>query len=215
MLSQGMPIVDDKSLFHSKWPTEDFECYRLLTSTDNMRTSFARLHLLTVISFAVLLVFVACEKRCKGFIIVRADRTITPGSAYPVAVEPNRVGTYPANTKSGAGYFYDDVLECRVWLNPERGAAHLNGDEDYFVSFAQYEPAEAFSKATAGAEKPLVLVRQREWIAEPTPGTFHAEKGERITEWRVKWLAQSKREPNSISNFLVHPKSAPAETEEE
>jgi hypothetical protein len=69
----------------------------------------------------------------------------------------------------------------------------------------------AFSRATIGAEAPIVLVHQREWIAEPTPGTFHAEKGERITEWRVKWLAGDKRGPNSISNFLAHPKSAQKE----
>lgn len=59
----------------------------------------------------------------------------------------------------------------------QRGAARLNGEKDYFVAFAQYERATAFSQATAGSEKPIVLVRQREWIAEPTPGTFHAEKG--------------------------------------
>ena len=145
--------------------------------------------------------------------MVRADRTITSGSAYPVAVEPNLVGTYPAETKSGAGYFYDDVLEYRVWLHPENGAARLNGEADYFAAFAQYEPADAFSTITAGAEKPIVLVRQREWIAEPTPGTFHAERGERITEWRVKWLAGNKREPSTINNFLAHPKSAPEEKE--
>jgi len=145
--------------------------------------------------------------------MVRADRTVTPGSAYPVAVEPNRVGTYPPEAKSGAGYFYDDVLEYRVWLNPEHGAARLNGDKDYFVAFAQYETAEAFSRATAGTEEPIVLVRQREWIAEPTPGTFHAEKGERVTEWRVKWLAGNKRGPGTIRNFLAHPKSARKEDE--
>jgi len=56
-------------------------------------------------------------------------------------------------------------------------------------------------------------VRQREWIAEPTPETFHPEKGERLTEWRVKWLAGNHRGPNTISNFLAHPKSAPREEE--
>jgi hypothetical protein len=56
-----------------------------------------------------------------------------------------------------------------------------------------------------------VLVRQREWIAEPMPGKFHAEKGDRVTEWRVKWLAGNKRGPETIANFLVHPKPAPKE----
>lgn len=180
-----------------------------------MQTTFARPRSLTCICFVVLFGLVACQKRNSGFVMVRADHTVTALSAYPLAAEPSRVGTYPTETKSRAGYFYDNVLEYRVWLNPQRGAARLNGDEDYFVAFAQYEPAEAFSKTTAGAEKPLVLVRQREWIDEPTPGTFHAETGERITEWRVKWLAGSKRGPSSISNFLAHPKSAPAETEQD
>jgi hypothetical protein len=116
----------------------------------------------------------------------RADRAVSPSSAYPVAIDPTKVGTYPPDAKSGAGYFYDDVLEYRVWLHPDRGATPLNGDEDYFVAFAQYERAEAFSKTTAGAEQPIVLVRQREWIAEPMPGKFHAERGDRVTEWRVK-----------------------------
>jgi len=143
--------------------------------------------------------------------MVRADRTVPGGSAYPLAVEPNHVGKYPPETNSGAGYFYDDVLEYRVWLNPERGAEHLNGDKDYFAAFAQYEKAKAFSMGTSGADDPIVLVRQLEWIAEPTPGTFRAEKGELITEWRVKWLAGNKRGSDTISSFLVHPKSAPKE----
>lgn len=143
--------------------------------------------------------------------MLRADRMITPPSAYPIAVDPNRVGTYPPDTKSGAGYFYDEVLEYRVWLHPDRGAAPLNGDEDYFVAFAQYERAEGFSKSTNGAEEPIVLVRQLEWIDEPIPGQFHAEKTERITEWRVKWLAGGKRGPETINNFLAHPKPAPKE----
>lgn len=55
--------------------------------------------------------------------------------------------------------------------------------------------------------------RQREWIDEPKPGQFHAEKSERVTEWRVKWLAGNKRAANRISNFLAHPAPAPKEEE--
>ena len=43
-------------------------------------------------------------------------------SKYPLAIDENMVGEYPALVKSGAGYFYDDVLEYRVWCHPERGA---------------------------------------------------------------------------------------------
>ncbi len=89
--------------------------------------------------------------------MIRADRTVSAVSAYPIAVDPSKVGTYASDTKSGAGYFYDDVLEYRVWLHPDKGAAPLNGDKDYFVTFAEYETAQAFSKSTAGTEQPIVL----------------------------------------------------------
>ena len=109
-------------------------------------------------------------------------------------------------THSGAGYFYDDVLEYRVWLHPERGAPRRNGDDDYFVAFAQFERAEAFSRRNPGAEVPLVLVRQREWIDEPEPGHYVAKKEERLTEWQVRWLEGSKRTASSIAEFLKHPR---------
>lgn len=141
-----------------------------------------------------------------GFRVVRADRQIAGTSAYPLAVASSLVGTYPVDTRSGAGYFYDDVLEYRVWLHPDKGAAPLNGEKDYFVAFAQYEPAEAFSRKTAGAEAPLALVRQFEWIDEPQRGQFVPEKGERITEWQVQWLLDNKRGANSIAEFMKHPK---------
>jgi putative acetyltransferase len=49
---------------------------------------------------------------------VRADHSVSPTSAYPLAIDLTRVGKYPSETKSGAGYFYDDVLEYRVWFYP-------------------------------------------------------------------------------------------------
>ena len=167
----------------------------------------------TTLGIACLLVWLGCNHQNSGFVKVRADQSVSPASAYPIAVDPSKVGTYPVDTKSGAGYFYDDVLEYRVWLHPDRGATPLNGDDDYFVAFAQYERAEEFSTTIAGAEQPIVLDRQREWIAEPTPGKFHAEKGDRVTEWRVKWLAGNKRGPETIAKFLAHPKPAPKEQE--
>ena len=139
-------------------------------------------------------------------VITRADRHTTGNSKFPVAVDTNRVGNYPHETKSGAGYFYDDVLEYRVWLHPERGAEPLNGSNDYFVAFAQYEPAEEFSKKTSGAETPLVLVRQLEWIDEPKQGQYVPQKGERMTEWQVAWLKTDKRTESSIAEFLKHPR---------
>jgi hypothetical protein len=161
-----------------------------------------------------MIVCVAALTGCKGghgpsgFRVVRADRQITGSSAYPLAHTPALVGTYPPDTDSGAGYFYDEVLEYRVWLHPDKGAAPLNGDKDYFVAFAQYERAEDFSRKTQGTEEPVVLVRQLEWIDEPERGHFVPEKGERITEWQVQWLRNNKRTENSIREFMKQPREA-------
>jgi hypothetical protein len=156
--------------------------------------------------FAAVLFVLGCKESDSDFKLIRADRQVSRASSYPLAVDPNRVGTYPAETKSGAGYFYDDVLEYRVWLHPERGAERLNGDNDYFLAFAQFERAEAFSKTTPGAGEPLALVRQLEWIDEPQAGHYIPKKGTRITEWQVRWLAADKRNPESIQEFMKHPR---------
>jgi hypothetical protein len=168
----------------------------------------------------VVLVFSSACKRKQGTtesdfaVLVRADRHITGDSKFPVAVDVNRVGTYPSETKSGAGYFYDDVLEYRVWLHPEKGAAPLNGQKDYFVAFAQYELAHSYSEKTPGSEPPLVLVRQFEWIDEPKKGQFIPVKGERTTEWQVKWLQDDKRTDKSIEEFLRNPRPPKEDTQE-
>jgi putative acetyltransferase len=148
------------------------------------------------------------DRAASGFVAVRADRQVTGNSKFPVAIDPNQVGTYPPEVKSGAGYFYDDVLEYRVWFHPEKGAKPLNGSQDYFVAFAQYEPAQTLSETAPGAEPPLVLVRQLQWIDEPKRGVFIPNKGDRITEWQVAWLVDSKRSNQSIEEFLKQPKEA-------
>src|SRR5262249_54034740 len=106
---------------------------------------------------------------------------------YPLAVDNAQVGRYGPDSKSGAGYFYDEVLEYRVWFHPEQGAVPMNGDHDYYVAFAQYEKAAELSKSSKGSEEPLGLVRQYERINEPETGHYIAEKGNRVTEWQVKW----------------------------
>jgi hypothetical protein len=113
---------------------------------------------------------------------------------YPDAVDRSKVGKYDALTKSGGGYFYDEVLEYRVWVHP--------GGDDYYEAFCTYEEARRFSARTARAEEPLVLILQREWIDEPSEGKFIHKQGERITEWQVQWLSGSKRESSSIAKFL-------------
>lgn len=122
-------------------------------------------------------------------------------SIYPEAVDPKKVGTYPAATKSGGGYFYDEVLEYRVWIHTESG-------EVEFYAFSDYESALNFSEETVGAEEPLVLVLQKEHINEPKPGVYEHIKEDRITEWLPEWLEGNKREENSILNFLKKSSSA-------
>ena len=123
-------------------------------------------------------------------------------SQFPLAIDIEKVGKYPARVGSGAGYFYDEVLEYRVWIHPERGGEDLYDGNDYFKAFSTFEEALEFSENTKGAENPLVLVLQKEWINEPEFGVFIHKKGDRLTEWQVEWLKDHKRGKNSISNFL-------------
>lgn len=139
-------------------------------------------------SLIVLVIFAVLTWACSR------QTELPPQSAYPVAVNLSKVGNYPALTKSGAGYVYDDVLEYRVWI-------HQDGD-DYYQAFATYENAKRFSDKTERAEEPLVLVLQREHINESEPGKYEHVKGDRITEWQVGWLKGNKRGPDTISNFL-------------
>ncbi len=78
-----------------------------------------------------------------------------------------------------------------------------DGGLDYYEAFPTYEAALAYSKKTLGAEEPLVLILQREWIDEPQPGNFVRQKEERLTEWKVEWLAGNKRSPETIDRFLA------------
>jgi hypothetical protein len=180
-------------------------------------TASMRKALWPAVSVLTVAAAVSCEGPSSGssFIVLRADRTVSGPSAYPLATDPGRVGTYPARTPQGPGYFYDEVLEYRVWLNPQRGALPRNGASDYVMTFAQYESAEKSSQHTVGAEEPLVLVRQYEWIDELEFKKYFARKGEGITEWQVQWLADGKRNPNSIEEFMKHPRPAPQDNGDE
>lgn len=122
--------------------------------------------------------------------------------SYPDALEPNLVGTYSPVAKAGGGYVWDDVLEYRVWCHPERGSPDLEDGNDYYYPFATYAEALAFSQRTEGAEAPLALIRQLEYIAEPNPGDYKHVKEERIAEWPVEFLRRPRRAPNTIPDFL-------------
>jgi len=114
---------------------------------------------------------------------------------YPSVVDPARVGKYPSFTASGGGMVYDDVLEYRVWRHTPK-----NGDA--VKSFTSYEKALAYARKTERAEMPIVLVRQLQWIDEPSKGHFVQHKELRLTEWNVKWLASGKRTPAKMKKLL-------------
>ena len=121
---------------------------------------------------------------------------------YPRAADPKRVGTYPAVTGAGGGYVWDEVLEYRVWCHPENGAPDVADGNDYFYAFPAYPQALAFSIRTKGSEKPLALIRQRQYISEPEPGKYIHVKKARLTEWPVEFLNRPKRVRDTISKFL-------------
>ncbi len=125
-------------------------------------------------------------------------------TTYPPAIDPDLVGEYPALSKAGGGYFFDDVLEYRVWVHDPEGG------DDYFYAFATYEEAVLRSQATQGAEPPLVLIRQHEYVDEPEPGVLIHMKEERIAEWRTEWLDRGARKPGDIERFIAE-RSSPAE----
>jgi putative acetyltransferase len=119
---------------------------------------------------------------------------------YPQALDRNLVGTYPALAKAGGGFVWDEVLEYRVWCHPERGAPDEAEGNDYYRAFATYEEAAAFAAATEGAEDPLALVLQREFIAEPEPQKYVHVRQERVTEWPVEFLRRPQRTDRTISS---------------
>jgi len=82
------------------------------------------------------------------------------------------------------------------------GAPDLYDGEDYYYCFDNFEDALEFSKETKGAEEPLVLILQEEYIDEPEPGQYIHKKGPRITEWNVEWLDSPRRDANTIPEFI-------------
>jgi putative acetyltransferase len=99
---------------------------------------------------------------------------------YPKVKDPALVGAYPAAVKAGGGYVWDDVLEYRVWCHPEKGAPDLNAGKDHFYPFDDYDEALDLAGKTKGAEAPLALVLQAEYIDEPEPGRYEHVREERL-----------------------------------
>ncbi|MGN8068188.1 hypothetical protein [Mucilaginibacter sp. 22184] len=124
-------------------------------------------------------------------------------SKYPKVKNQELVGTYPAFVKSGGGYVWDEVLEYRVWCHPEDGAPDIDEEGDYYYFFDNYEEALQFSEDTQGAEPPLALILQEEYIGEPEPGKYIHVKEERLTEWPVDFLTRPRRTSSTIPDFFA------------
>jgi putative acetyltransferase len=121
---------------------------------------------------------------------------------YPVVFDPAKVGTYSPHSKAGGGLVWDEVLEYRVWCHPEQGAEGVDDGSDYYFAFDNFPEALEFSQVTIGAEKPLALILQREYINEPESGHYVHVKEERMTEWPVEFLRRPRRTPHTIPDFL-------------
>jgi hypothetical protein len=128
---------------------------------------------------------------------------MSSATAYPDAEDPSKVGEYPALSGTGGGYVWDAVLEYRVWCHPERGAPDHEDGRDYYCAFATYAEALKFSEVTKGAEEPLALIRQDEYISEPETGNYVHIKEVRITEWPVEFLSRPRRTARTIPEFLA------------
>lgn len=98
---------------------------------------------------------------------------------------------------------WDAVLEYRVWCHPENGAPDVDGGNDYYYAFASYEEAAAFAENTRGAEEPIALVLQEEYIAEQQEGHYVHVKERRVTEWPVELLRRPRRTPHTIPDFMA------------
>lgn len=122
---------------------------------------------------------------------------VSDDDAYPPVLSADLVGTYAASSGAGGGFVWDEVLEYRVWCHPE------DGGDDYYYPFATAAEAIACSAQTDGAEEPLALILQREYIEEEEPGSYTHVVAERVTEWPLEFLRRPRRTPYTIPDFFA------------
>ena len=121
----------------------------------------------------------------------------------PEAVEdPSQVGSYPARRTRVAGTSGSAAVGISSRCHPDRGAIDRYDGDDYYYAFETYAEALAFSRTTDGAESPLALIRQDEYIDEPEVGQFVHVREVRFTEWMVEHLRHPRRNPNTIPDFI-------------
>ena len=121
---------------------------------------------------------------------------------YPPAVDPAKVGTYSPVAKAGGGYVWDAVLEYRVWCYPAEGAEDLHDGSDYYHAFATFDEASGFAEKTRGAQEPLALILQEEYIDEPADGQYVHMRSRRVAEWPVEFLSRPRRNEHTIPDFF-------------
>jgi hypothetical protein len=119
---------------------------------------------------------------------------------YPDVLDPRLVGTYPALSKAGGGYVWDNVLEYRVWCHPSEDEEETS---DYYYAFATYDEAAEFAAKKSGAKEPLALIEQLEYISEEEPGEYVHVRERRVTEWPVEFLSRPRRTEQTIPDFLA------------
>ncbi len=122
---------------------------------------------------------------------------MTNDKTYPACSDPTLVGTYPTSAYSGGGYVWDAVLEYRVWCHDS-----TDGSDGYYA-FETYENALAFSQNTDGADEPLALILQEEYISESARGCYVHIRERRITEWPPSFLSRPKRNARTIPDFMA------------
>ncbi len=121
---------------------------------------------------------------------------------FPRALKPERVGKYPAVSFAGGGYVWDAVLEYRVWCCPAAGAPDEDDGDDYYFAFVTYPEASRFSSSFSGADEPIALILQLEYIDEPRNGKYIHIKHRRVTEWPIEFLSRPRRNKSTIPDFL-------------
>lgn len=128
---------------------------------------------------------------------------------YPQAIDPSKVGEYPAVAGAGGGFVWDEVLEYRVWCHPK------DGGDDFYWAYSTYEEALNAAESLrenddsiAEVEEPLVLILQREHINEARPGEYEHVTNPRNAEWPPEFLSRPKRTERTIPDFLAN--DAPA-----
>lgn len=121
--------------------------------------------------------------------------------SYPKVLDPKKVGEYAGLAKSGGGYVWDEVLEYRVWCHPHNGAPDLEEGSDYYYAFDTYEEALECSNDIPGAEEPLALILQREYIDEPSTGQYKHVKEERSQNGQYNFLS-GQEEANRLFPIL-------------